>query len=281
MSTETEKQQRRGIRFPTFPLSEALRIAQIVQSQGGGRLSTNATAGALDLSPTSSSFSTRVSAGKHFGLIDESKDVLMTTPLAKRILRPTSPDQEKISLSEAFRSFYVFKQLLERFHGTPLPERSTLENILAIEYGISDVSKALAYDVFVSSGKFAGEISETGKGLVSGSQTEIAQESLPYVRQGPMRLDDRLVELLMKIGSLSTALEVSSEFYGDGLKKLESMTKTLLDRTLTLARELEMPATRMSLKVTSDRLDGSGLEEASRFAHYLEEGLSEDLRGGP
>src|SRR6266436_1292761 len=100
-----EKQQRRGIRFPTYPLSETLRLARMVQDQGGGRLSSNATASALDLSPTSSSFLSRVSAAKHFALVEDVEGILVTTALAKRVLRPTSANQEKDALSEAFLSF--------------------------------------------------------------------------------------------------------------------------------------------------------------------------------
>src|SRR6266566_3621036 len=109
-----EKQQRRGIRFPTYPLSEALRLVRMVQDQGAGRLSTNATAVALDLSPNSSSFLSRVAAAKHFALVEDNEGILITTALAKRILRPTTANQEKEGLSEAFLNFQVFRQLRER-----------------------------------------------------------------------------------------------------------------------------------------------------------------------
>ena len=253
-------------------------MASTIQEQGGGRLSINATAAALELSATSSSFGTRISAARHFALIEESDEILSTTSLAKRILRPTSPDQEKEALSEAFRSFHVFKQLLERFHGIPLPNRPILENILVIEYGISDVSKSLVYDVFISSGKFAGQITDTGKGLVTGLQEErTVESSLQTTIQVASAMDERLTELLMNVGSLRTSLEISTLLTGEALLRVEDLSRSLLERTLGLARDLGMAGTRLSLKVLRDRLSDSGLKDASRFASYLDEGLNEDL----
>lgn len=273
-----EKQQRRGIRFPTYPLSEALRLARLVQDQGGGRLSANAAAVALELSPNSSSFGSRVSASKHFGLVEDKEGILVTTSLAKKILRPTAPNQEKEGLSEAFLSFEVFHQLFERFQNNQLPDRSILENILVTEYGISDVSKSMAYDVFLESGKAARTITDTGKSLLVGVQQSPQVESVSETKPISRVLDERLVQLLLDIGSLRTALEIS-RVSGEGLQpRIESTSRTLLEKTLGLAKELELPATKISLKVLSDRLSSSGLEDASRFALYVEEGLRDDLR---
>jgi hypothetical protein len=274
-----EKQQRRGIRFPTYTLSEAVRLAKAVQDQGGGRLSTSATAATLELSPTSSSFGSRVSAARHFGLIDESENILLTTELAKKILRPTNSDQEKEGLSEAFLNFHVFQQLLERFRNAQLPPRSILENILVMEYGISDVSKDVAHDVFVESGKFAGRITDTGKALaVENQETHMLERATEKTVQFASKLDEKLVQLSINIGALRTSLGFSSLPVEEVRPRIESLARDLLEKTLELAKELGLPATRMSLKVVSDRLNDSGLQDASRFASYLEEGLSDDLR---
>src|SRR6266566_3914846 len=248
-----EKQQRRGIRFPTYPLSEALRLVRMVQDQGAGRLSTNATAVALDLSPNSSSFLSRVAAAKHFALVEDNEGILITTALAKRILRPTTANQEKEGLSEAFLNFQV------------------------TEYGISDVSKDMAYNIFVESGKSSGKIIDTGKGLLVGVQEIPQVETVSEARTIPPRLDGRLVQLLIDIGALRTALEISCISVEETPGKIESMSRGLLEKTLALARELELPATKISLKVVSDQLNSSGLDDASQFAPYVEEGLRDDL----
>ncbi len=249
----------------------------MVQDQGAGRLSTNATAVALDLSPNSSSFLSRVAAAKHFALVEDNEGILITTALAKRILRPTTANQEKEGLSEAFLNFQVFRQLFERFQNNQLPDRSNLENILVTEYGISDVSKDMAYNIFVESGKSSGKIIDTGKGLLVGVQEIPQVETVSEARTIPPRLDGRLVQLLIDIGALRTALEISCISVEETPGKIESMSRGLLEKTLALARELELPATKISLKVVSDQLNSSGLDDASQFAPYVEEGLRDDL----
>lgn len=259
-------------------LEESLRVARAVLEQGGGKLSPATLAVALGLSLTSSSFVSRVASARHFGLIEDLEGLLVATPLAKRILRPTNPDQVKQGLAESFLNFGVFKQLMDRFRNSQLPERTLLENIL-LEYGVSDVSKKIAYDVFVESGKFSGQIVDTGKGLLCGIVTE--EKPAPVSRSSTVltaQPDRKIVELLVNVGSLRTTLQLHDSVPNEHAKEIKKISRDLLDRSLELATELNMPATKMSLKIAGERLNASGFVGAASYIPYIEDGINEDLK---
>lgn len=274
-----EKPRQRGIRFPTHPQEEAERVARVVQEKGGGSLSLGATAVGLELSATSSSLVARVASAKHFGYIEEDNEILKTTQLAKKVLRPTSPEAVKQGRREAFLNFHVFKQLFERFYNSNLPERTLLENLLVLEYGVSDVSKGLAYDVFVESGKFAGQIIETPNGLFCGvieaTPGPVAEPPTPTVIQ--RSLDPKLVELLENIGSLTMAVSLHGKDVEQVQKGIELTVGKILGRTIELARELNLPSTKMSAKIAVERLKSDGVQGTQNLMSYIRDGIREDL----
>ncbi|MFB0543287.1 MAG: hypothetical protein ACETVR_00750 [Candidatus Bathyarchaeia archaeon] len=269
------KKQRRGIRFPRFSLEEANRIAKIVQD-GGGELTLRTIADTLKLSSTSSGFQGRISSAKHFGLLTTKANIVKTTDLAKKILLPTSQVEVKQGLSEAFLTFSVFKLLCEKFQNSVLPERSILENILVRQYGISDASKKVAYDVFIESGKFADQLSETDQGIMCGIR-EIEKED--KLKITPItKVNEKMVELLKNIGSLIIAFRLHGKASEEVKKIIENMSTDLLKRTLVVAGDLDLPALKMSLKIITDRLILANFEGAENYIVYLEEGVREDLK---
>jgi hypothetical protein len=274
-----EKQRQRGIRFPTHPLQEAERVTRIVQDKGGGTLSLGATAVGLELSPTSSSLVGRVASAKHFAYLEEENETLKTTQLAKKVLRPTSPETARQARREAFLSFHVFKLLFERFYNGLLPERALLENLLVLEYGVSDGSKSLAYDVFIDSGEFADQIVETPQGLFCGTPQTPGPTSVETdpVSTKQRAIDPKLVELLQDSGSIQTALELCAKTPEEIREGLEAMTNALLERMLELGRELNLPSIKMSVKIALERFKTDGLEGARQFLPYIRDGLKEDL----
>jgi len=277
--TQALEKRQRGIRFPTYHQPEAERVARVVQDKGGGTLSLGATAVGLELSPTSSSFVGRVASSKHFAYLEEEDDTLKTTQLAKKILRPTSPETAKQGRREAFLNFPVFKLLSERFDNSYLPDRALLENLFVLEYGVSDGSKSLAYDVYIESGKFAGQIVETANGLFCGTPeapvltpTETKATALTQ-----RTLDPKLVELLQDVGSVRTALELCARKPEQIQGELQIMTNELLAKILEIARELDLPSVKMSVKIALDTLKTDGMGGVQHLLPHIHDGLKEDL----
>ena len=261
-----------------YPLNEALRVARIVLDQGGGTLDGESLALGLDIKTTGSTFGTKTSAAKRFGLMERDNSEYRITGLAQRILRPTQKSEEKEALKEAFLSFPIFRELHQRYAGSKLPNKPILENIFQRQYGVSDVSKTLIYNVFVESGKFAGMISETEEGLFCGFPEEIKEEAEVPVAP-PLTIDRNLVNFLENIGSLKIVHEISKKSKDQTLLgHLESITAELLKNSLDLASELNLSACKMSLKITLNRLNTEGLEKAVQDFAFIEEGLKEDLK---
>lgn len=277
---QAKKKQRRGIRFPMHPLNEALRVARIVLDQGGGTLNGESLAIGLGIKVSGSTFGTKSSSAKRFGLIERDNNEYKITSLAQSILRPTQKGEDKEALKEAFLNFPIFRELHQRYTGGKLPNRPILENIFQRQYGVSDVSKTLIYDVFVESGKFAGMISETEEGLFCGYPEEIKEETGNAAAPAPPKTINRnLVDLLENIGALRVVHKISKKSKDQTLLKyIESITDELLKNSLDLASELNLSACKMSLKITLNRLGTEGFEKAAQDFVFIEDGLKEDLK---
>lgn len=264
-----------------YPLNETIRVARIVLDQGGGTLNGESLALGLEIKAFGSTFSTKASAAKRFGLVERDNSEYRITGLAQRILRPTQKGEEKEALKEAFLNFPIFRELHQRYTGSKLPNRPILENIFQRQYGVSDVSKTLIYDVFVESGKFAGMISETEEGLFCGFPEEIKEgPEVPATTPAPpLTINRNLVDLLENIGSLRIVHEISKKSKDQNLLgHIEKITAKLLKNSLDLASELNLSACKMSLKITLNRLGTEGFEKAAQDFTFIEEGLKDDLK---
>ncbi len=153
-------------------------------------------------SDSSSTFKAKISSAKHYGLVVETKEEInekrvifyIITDLGKKIATPINPSEKLDSLRLAFLNCDLWKEVYENYEEIgKLPERSTLENVFERTYDISPVSKALAYDSFVNSGKVAGLFEERDDGIfysknVVGEKTkkerdeEVAAQISPNIR---------------------------------------------------------------------------------------------------
>lgn len=194
---------RRGRRFPYYDLNIANEIIQKIKMGGVERLESMTLAKALNhKSDSSSTFKAKISSAKHYGLVVETKEEInekrvifyIITDLGKKIATPINPSEKLDSLRLSFLNCDLWKEVYENYEEIgKLPERSTLENVFERTYDISPVSKALAYDSFVNSGKVAGLFEERDDGIfysknVVGEKTkkerdeEVAAQISPNIR---------------------------------------------------------------------------------------------------
>ena len=148
--------------FPAYGIATALQVAKIVESDGGGSLSEAALAMAMSSSAKSSTFRLKVLTGKQFGLLAKNGSNVQTTPLGKAILKPTHDDEKGTALATAFLSIPLFHEVAQRYKGQPLPNSTSLRNILERDLGINDRRVPDAERVLMDSARDAGVLRTTG-----------------------------------------------------------------------------------------------------------------------
>jgi len=282
MSSQLKRTQRRGIRFPMYPLERALNVAQVVLENGGGTLSLDVTAQSLRLSVKGSGFKTRVASAKHYGLITSKMKILEITKLASKILRPVSQDEYADGLKESFFHSKLFKDIYERYENNYLPNKEILENILVRTYGVSDVSKEIAYKSFFNSAEFAGLITERENGsfcgIIKADEDIDSDDENGGDVVSKLGLNELLVEFLDKIGSLRMIIRLYSYSLEDKKDEIKNIFRDTINRALEIATELNLPALKMSLKIISDSIDKVPFENIEQFIIYIDDGLKEDIK---
>ena len=135
-SSGRKARQRSVYLFPAYGLITALDIARQVEENGGGTLTEETLAVNLGLSVKSSGFRLKSLAARQFQLITKQGDTLTTTPIAKAIFKPTSPDDANRGYRQSFLSIPLFQAVAERYRGQRLPDSQTLRNVLEREFHV-------------------------------------------------------------------------------------------------------------------------------------------------
>jgi hypothetical protein len=193
--------------FPAYDMNEAIKVTRIIDTQGAGTLSEPLLAMALGLSAKSSGFALRIGTAKQFGLIERKGDNLCITELAKGVFRPVGEDEKKASLARSFYNVELFKAVVDRFKGVPLPSDNDLRNLLEREFGVKRDRVGQAFSTLINSAKTAGVLHE------SQGKVYLSQEPSP-VKAVPERKPEEGEE------SLPASEPLSSE------QKIEPITAT-------------------------------------------------------
>jgi hypothetical protein len=149
-------------RPPYIDLLEAVRAAKEIHVQGGGSVSLEILSGILGNSVKSSSFQRKLSALRAYGFADMRGNGVVLTPLAMKVVAPTSPNEENDAMHEAARNIAVFRTLHERYSGGVLPGRDMLANVLLREYNATDPLHRQWTDFFIATLRAAGLLGSAG-----------------------------------------------------------------------------------------------------------------------
>ena len=123
---------------PTSPLERALRIPQAVADNYGYKpTSPLQVAVALDVQPSSSNFRMLTGAAIAYGLTTGgyNADTISITPLAMRIVRPTTEGDDTAAKREAFVKPRVIREFLQKYDRAPIPRDDIARNVL-MELGV-------------------------------------------------------------------------------------------------------------------------------------------------
>jgi hypothetical protein len=121
--------------YPRVTLKDAVEIPLVIRHKNGGNPWTpHEIAVALDRSSKTNAFFYLTTASRDFGLTTGSRDAseIALTELGRRLAYAETPEEESSTRLEAFLSVDLFRQVLEYYKGSSLPEmkyvRNTLEN---------------------------------------------------------------------------------------------------------------------------------------------------------
>lgn len=137
--------------FPKTTLEEAIRVATAIEEANAGRpYPPTDVAIALDMSPGASQWRVLTSASFKYGLTtgNYKSDRLEITPLAQRIVAPTSEDDRIAALYEAALAPPTFRAVFEHLKGKKIPAQTFLENTLARDFGVPKEHTAVGVAIF-------------------------------------------------------------------------------------------------------------------------------------
>jgi hypothetical protein len=158
---------RSEVPYPYYPLAEGIRVADAVQKAGGNEALEDEVLKQLGLdSKDARAWTYRLSSAREFGLVSRSgrgPDArIKVSDLAKRILMPTGPDEFASAKLQAFNEPVLYKRLIERFNGAPMPESRGLANLLKREFGILDNVVEIAAQAFITTARDVGAVNVAG-----------------------------------------------------------------------------------------------------------------------
>lgn len=145
--------------FPRKTLEDAIRVPSVIKDKNGSNpWAPGEVATAVKLGPKSGNFYYLTTASRDYGMTEGTRDTpeVSLTPLGRRIVSPTDPDDHKPALREAFFKVDLFRKVFDHYNGNNLPEEPFLSNTLSDVYGIDRSLVADFVDLFRKNCRFVG-----------------------------------------------------------------------------------------------------------------------------
>ena len=123
--------------YPRITLEKSLLVGQAIKDKNGGNpWAADQIAKALGISPKNSLFTYYLLSSKRFGLTEGTSATgsVSLTDLGRRILYSGGPDEELKAMRDAFLAVDIFKNVLEHYNGSRLPEMQYLGNTLESKF---------------------------------------------------------------------------------------------------------------------------------------------------
>lgn len=162
MAKESKDRIGYGVKIPSIPFEEAIRIVNGVSGLSG---SIDTLATITNNSVSSSTFNYKVAALKNFGLLQSAdKTNYVMTDLARDIANPESDEQKVKSIQESFTKHDLLNRVWELYKGKILPQSEYLANSIEKNFGIPAELKSAWAEYFINSAKFANLLIERESG---------------------------------------------------------------------------------------------------------------------
>ena len=158
---EGERSERSG--YPYMSLKPAMKVSDALKDLGGSRSETQKSVLAHHLGEKekSQTLVQRITSARCYGLV-EGRGTYTLTDVARRYYFPTSDTERQQALLEMVSAPACFGELIKKFDGAKIPEKSILANILHREFSVPDSWKDRVAAFFVSSLEVAGVLDSQG-----------------------------------------------------------------------------------------------------------------------
>lgn len=161
-STGSPKGWKKGL--PLYGLKTAEETAtKLWQSARLGSVSTDVFAKALGLKGKGgSAWDMRMALLRGYKLVTVDGDQVSLSPLGQRLINASDKEQQLAARREAMRTLKAYKDLLDTYVNTPVPEKASLAGKLEFEYGKTPANADTAAQAFLDSLVFAEMIAKSG-----------------------------------------------------------------------------------------------------------------------
>lgn len=150
---EDASRGRSTVEFTYFDLASAIEVANAVKKMGGTSAADwTSVAVKLSMAGDGGGFRQRVMTAKSFNVVDYSRGSITLTDLGSRIV---DEQHERAAKVEAFLKVPLYRALLDKLIGQPLPPAAAVER-MAEQLGVAPKQKDKARQVFMRSAKQAG-----------------------------------------------------------------------------------------------------------------------------
>lgn len=124
--------------FPRVPLQEAIKVPLIIRHKNGGNpWPPDEVRSAVEY-PKGDSFYYLTAAARDFGLTEGTRETpeISLADLGRRLAYAETPEEERSTRREAFEKIELFRQVLDYYKGSNLPEMQYLKNTLEAKFGL-------------------------------------------------------------------------------------------------------------------------------------------------
>lgn len=162
--------------MPSFTIEEAVKVAQVIWDEFGGKETTPLhVAQALNISPSSSNWRYLSGAAIAYGLTEggcNAKSISLTS-LGRRIVAPTIDNDDGVAIVEAIKQPTLLNQFYTQYgKGSKLPSDSIGENLLC-SWGVPKEKAKASFSIIKANGLFSNTITEIKGNLYV--QSELAE----------------------------------------------------------------------------------------------------------
>jgi hypothetical protein len=145
--------------YPRRTVEQALRVPRTLRDRNGGQTwETSEVAKALNLGAKSGNFFYLTSAAKQYGLTEGTSQTaeISLTDLGRKAVYPSSPEEERTALRDAFLHVATFRRVLEHYGGNKLPEKQYRENTLFTKFNLDPSVQDEFVDLLNKNSRFVG-----------------------------------------------------------------------------------------------------------------------------
>ena len=150
--------------YPRHSIEKSLRIPKSILDQNAGKDCSETDAAKFNgLSSANGQFRSEVSSATKYGLLERSGPGRITvTELAKKILRPQSPEDEISGLRDGILKAPVISDVYKHYRGENIPDRQFFDNTLTDTFKIPPHNVSEFINVFIESLTSAKLVERTG-----------------------------------------------------------------------------------------------------------------------